>query len=73
MNGFHPELTKQIQELGFEVESYDGRPPEAARYYMTYTANWQWDMAMYLTYFEATLFEEGKRQSVKPNMTPGRG
>ena len=60
MQGFHPELVHQIQELGFEVESYDGNTPVAARYYMTYTANWQWDIAMYLTYFEGTLFENGK-------------
>ncbi|HXI69353.1 MAG TPA: Sbal_3080 family lipoprotein [Verrucomicrobiae bacterium] len=60
MDGFHPELVKQIQELGFEVESYEGSTPAAARYYLTYTANWQWDVAMYLTYFDATLFEDGK-------------
>ena len=74
MEGFHPELTKQIQELGFEVESYDGSTPQAAHYYMTYTANWQWDLAMYLTYFEATLFEDGKSiGKVEYDATRGSG
>ncbi len=60
MDGFHPELTKQIQALGFQVETYEGKPPDSALYYMTYKANWQWDFAICLIYFEATLYEDGK-------------
>jgi hypothetical protein len=53
-------LVKQLEEMGFESESYSGDRPVDAKHYMTFTANWNWDMAMYLTYFRATLYEEGR-------------
>jgi len=60
MEGLHPEVLSQLKSLGFEVESYDGAPPANAVYTLVYTANWNWDMAMYLTYFQATVMENGK-------------
>jgi hypothetical protein len=54
------EIVSQINALGFEGKRYDGDRPVAAKHYLTYTANWTWDMAMYLVYFRATLFEEGR-------------
>lgn len=54
------ELVSQIEQLGFESESYLGDRPDGARHYLTYTANWSWDMAMYLTYFNATLYDDGR-------------
>lgn len=54
------EIVSQIASMGFESEKYSGDRPEGAKHYLTYTANWQWDMAMHLTYFRATLYEEGK-------------
>ena len=60
MDGLHPELLDQLKSLGFQVDSYDSVPPDAAVYTFVYTANWQWDMAMYLTYFQGTLMENGK-------------
>lgn len=60
MDGLLPEIVTQVQELGFESEPYSGDRPTAARHYITYTANWQWDMAMYLTYFRATLYDNGR-------------
>lgn len=54
------EIVSQLKGLGFESESYQGDRPENAMHYITYTANWQWDMAMYLTYFKATLYEDGR-------------
>jgi hypothetical protein len=60
MEGLHPELLQQFRSLGFQVESYDGAPPAGAVYTFVYTANWNWDMAMYLTYFQGTLMENGK-------------
>lgn len=54
------EIVTQIESMGFESEKYSGDRPEGAKHYLTYTANWQWDMAMYLTYFRATLYEEGR-------------
>lgn len=60
MDGLLPEIVSQIQELGFQSESYLGDRPAAAKNYITFTANWQWDMAMYLTYFKATLYEDAR-------------
>lgn len=60
MEEFHPELLKQLNELGFETESYSAEPPKQANYYINYTANWMWDMAMYLYYFKATVYEQAK-------------
>lgn len=54
------ELVDQIKELGFESEAYSGDRPKEASHYLTYTGNWNWDMAMYLTYFRATLYEDGR-------------
>jgi len=47
---------KQVQSLGIITELVDA-PPSDNRYYMTYTANWSWDMAMYLRYFQASLHQ----------------
>jgi hypothetical protein len=60
MNGFAPEVVSQLQQLGFDAELYSKPRPASAKHYMDITANWAWDMAMYLTYFKATLFEEGR-------------
>lgn len=60
MDGLHPEILEQLRSLGFQTDSYDGALPAAATYTLVYTANWNWDMAMYLTYFQATLLENGK-------------
>jgi hypothetical protein len=60
MEGLLPEMLSQIEQLGFPAESYRGNLPPGARFHMTYTANWNWDMAMYLTYFQATLHEDGR-------------
>ena len=60
MDGLIDELVGQISDMGFESEKYQGDRPESATNYLTYTANWQWDLAMYLTYFKATLYEDEK-------------
>lgn len=54
------EIVDQLTQLGFESEAYSGDRPEEALHYLTYTGNWNWDMAMYLTYFRATLYEDGR-------------
>jgi hypothetical protein len=54
------EVVDQLEELGFEYEAYSGDRPQDALHYLTYTGNWNWDMAMYLTYFRATLYEDGR-------------
>jgi len=60
MEGLLPEIVSQLNALGFESESYSGDLPENAHHYLTFTANWQWDMAMYLTYFRTTLYNQGR-------------
>lgn len=54
------EIVTQVTQLGFESELYSGDRPAEARHYITYTGNWNWDMAMYLTYFRGTLYEDGR-------------
>ncbi|MBN1404656.1 MAG: hypothetical protein JW942_09355 [Opitutales bacterium] len=56
MDGFLAELTEQISDLGIKptVVATSAQVP-SNEYYLTYTANWNWDLAMYLTYFEAKL------------------
>jgi len=55
-----------IQRQGFDSELYQGNPPENADHYLTFTANWRWDLAMYLSYFQATLFSrEGRLGEVE--------
>lgn len=49
------EIVQQMRELGFRVERENGKRPPQARFWLTYTANWNWDMAMYLRYFKAEL------------------
>lgn len=60
MEGLHPELVAQLQGLGYTVKSFDGPRPKDARFMLSYTANWRWDMAMYLTYFHADLLDGGR-------------
>lgn len=60
MEGFQPELLSQIHALGFDTVVFEGDTPEAAEYVLTFTANWYWDIAMYLTYFECNLYRNGE-------------
>ena len=55
------ELVIQIKENGIDAEIFEkGGKPVSAKHTMRFTANWAWDMAMYLTYFKATLYEGGE-------------
>ncbi len=56
MSGFQPELVRQIQQMGFATEVVK-TPPAGNAHYARYSANWKWDMAMYLYKFEITLYE----------------
>lgn len=60
MEGLLDELLLQIRENDFDSESYSGARPAGAKHHITYTANWAWDMAMYLTYFELKLYENDR-------------
>ena len=60
MEGMNDELVWQFKNLGFDAELYNGDTPLEAVHTFTYTANWTWDMAMYLLYFRGTLYEQGR-------------
>lgn len=60
MEGMNDELVRQFRALGFGSELFTGDTPEGAIHTFTYTANWTWDLAMYLTYFRGTLYENGR-------------
>jgi hypothetical protein len=60
MNGMVGEIQSQIAAMGYGAKIYTGERPKEAVHYMQFNANWRWDMAMYLTYFHATLFEDGR-------------
>lgn len=57
MDEFQPELVKQIQEKGFHTKSYKDQQPIDCSHRLEYTANWAWDMAMYLTYADIRVFD----------------
>lgn len=57
MEGLHDEVLAQLRGLGYAVAGFEEARPKEAIHMLTYTANWRWDMAMYLTYFQATLLE----------------
>lgn len=57
MDEFQPEVRRQIEAKHIPTKVYAGaRPPECS-HYLEYTANWQWDMAMYLTYAEFRVYD----------------
>lgn len=60
MSGLHDELIAQLRGLGYSAATFEGDRPKDAVHMLSYTANWRWDMAMYLTYFQATLLEDSK-------------
>jgi hypothetical protein len=57
MDGFQPELQKQIEQKGYPTKVYTGARPGDCSHHLEYTANWQWDMAMYLTYTEMRVYD----------------
>jgi hypothetical protein len=60
MAGFHDELVRQIEARGVAVRSFEDAISEDCHYRVSYTANWRWDMAMYLEYAQINVFEEGR-------------
>jgi hypothetical protein len=54
------EMRAILAEAGCNSEVVSGSKPDHAQHHLEYRANWQWDMAMYLTYFRATLYEQNR-------------
>jgi hypothetical protein len=56
MSGLLPCIEEKLTDMGFATEVIHNKkdvPPNS--YSMAYTANWAWDLAMYLTYFRIEL------------------
>jgi hypothetical protein len=54
MEGLQTEIASQLRGMGYTVSVVDA-PPAGNGHYLTFTANWGWDMAMWLKYFHADL------------------
>ena len=57
--GFLPELESQLQSHGIKTSVYEGDIPSGCPHTVEYTANWAWDLAMYLTYMRVEIRESG--------------
>ncbi|HET7730167.1 MAG TPA: Sbal_3080 family lipoprotein [Usitatibacter sp.] len=57
MDGFIGELESQLRAKGMQVRVFDGARPSECRHHLEYTANWRWDLAMYLVYAELRVYE----------------
>lgn len=57
MDGFQPEVQQQIESRNIPTRTYIGARPAECSHYLEYTANWAWDMAMYLTYAEFRVYD----------------
>lgn len=57
MQGFLPELESLIQARGIRTQIYLGALPADCTYRLSYTANWGWDLAVYLTYARLDVYE----------------
>lgn len=70
MSGMQPEVVKQVQAMGITTRLVDA-PPTTNETYMTFTANWSWDLAMYLRYFKADLYQNQQKVSGVEYVTSG--
>ena len=59
MDGFVKELRGQIEKKGIRTTQFDGERPASCRYHLEYTANWRWDMAMYLVFAQVSVYDGG--------------
>ena len=57
MKGFLPELKSQLKSFGITTQTWSGYNPKGCRYWLEYTANWRWDLIMYMIYAELKLYD----------------
>ena len=60
MNGFLRNLLEEVNKRGIATRVYQEAVPEDCLYTMEYTANWNWDMTMYMSYARVELFKDGR-------------
>lgn len=60
--GFNAAYTAQLRSKGFETrELPPGTPPASCALATTYIGQWSWDMALYMSYADIQVFENGRR------------
>ena len=59
MSDFPKELRAQVESKGIKTSTFDGEKPGSCKHHMEYTANWRWDMAMYLVFADLRVYEDG--------------
>ena len=59
MGEFNKELRTQVEAKGIKTTAFDGDRPAGCKHHMEYTANWRWDMAMYLVFADLRVYEDG--------------
>jgi len=57
MDGFLPELKSQITGYGIKTQLWSGYNPDGCRYWLSYTANWRFDLVPNMVYAELKLFD----------------
>lgn len=64
MDGFLPELRSQIESHDIKTRVFDDVMTKDCLYQLEYTANWSWDIVMWLTYAELKVYENESRQTI---------
>ncbi len=58
--GFLDAIERSIAQRGYTTRTLEaGASPQACPTVMTYTANWTWDMTMYLVYARMDVYQNG--------------
>jgi hypothetical protein len=61
MEGFDDAIERSLERCGFTVEMLPkGTAKDARPLVITYTANWSWDLDLYLSYAKIDLYRQGK-------------
>lgn len=60
MEGFLPEIKKQIEQKEIPTQVVDKYEKNNCPQILEYTANWRWDIVMYLYYAELKVYEDNQ-------------
>lgn len=59
--GLEPELANIINNAGFKTQIFNANSADnPGDFVLRYSANWRWDLAMYLEYFKAEIYKGAK-------------
>ncbi len=60
--GFNTTYTAQLRSKGFQTrELRPGSPPASCALSTTYIGQWSWDLALYMSYADIQVFENGRQ------------